>query len=259
MPRIIGAGGLDIMMTYVDASYEIHDDMKGHTGGIITMGKGIIQGKATKQKLNTKSSTEAELVGASDYIPWTVWAKWFLGDQGYKLKRNIFFQDNESAMKLESNGKKSAGDKSRHISIRYFFITDVLKRENIELRHYRTERMIADYYTKPLQGSLFRKMRDILMGLIPFPDKERVEYSKIVSKVTSEKINSNKNEPVTEQKKTKSGTYAPVTEQKTKSGTYADAVRTEGKVRRNKNSEPASQAIGQPASLELLTKLIKFN
>ena len=50
-----------------------------------------------------------------------------------------------------------------------------------------------------------------------------------------------------------------MTEQKTKSGTYADAVRTEGKVRRNKNSEPASQAIGQPAGSELLTKLIKFN
>ena len=92
MPRIIGAGGLDIMMTYVNASYAIDDDMKGHTGGIITMGKGIIQGKATKQKWNTKSSIEAGLVSASDYIPWTVWTKWFLGDQGYKLKRNLFFR-----------------------------------------------------------------------------------------------------------------------------------------------------------------------
>ena len=104
-----------------DASYATHDDMRGHTGGLITIGKGIIQGKATKQKLNTKSSTEAEWVGASDYIPWTVWAKWFLEDQGYKLRRNIFYQENESAMKLESNGKKSAGDKSRHINIRCFF------------------------------------------------------------------------------------------------------------------------------------------
>ena len=140
----------------------------------MTMGLGIIQGKATKQKLNTKSSTEAELVGASDYIPWTVWAKWFLEEQGYKLKRSIFYQDNESAIKLESNGMKSAGDKSRHIHIRFFFIKDIMKRENIEVKHCPTERMIADYYTKPLQGSLFKKMRDILMGLAPFPDEERV-------------------------------------------------------------------------------------
>ena len=62
-----------------------------------------------------------------------------------------------SAMRLESNGLKSCGEKSRHIDIRFFFIKDVLKRENIELRRCPTERMIADYFTKPLQGSLFRK------------------------------------------------------------------------------------------------------
>ena len=69
---------------------------------------------------------------------------------------------------------KSAGDKSRHIYIRFFFMKDIMKRENIEVKHCPTERMIADYYTKPLQGSLFKKMRDILMGLAPFPDEERV-------------------------------------------------------------------------------------
>ena len=41
--------------------------------------------------------------------------------------------------------------------------------------------MIADYYTKPLQGSLFRKMRDILMGITPFPDEERFGLNKNVS------------------------------------------------------------------------------
>ena len=40
--------------------------------------------------------------------------------------------------------------------------------------------MIADYYTKPLQGSLFKNMRDILMGLAPFPDEERVRLSEKV-------------------------------------------------------------------------------
>ena len=117
MPRIIGASGLEILQTYVDASYAIHQDMRGHTGGLMSMGRGIIQGKASKQKLNTKSSTESELVGASDYIPWTVWANMFLEGQGYILRRNIFYQDNESAMRMESNGRKSAGDKSRHITL----------------------------------------------------------------------------------------------------------------------------------------------
>ena len=34
--------------------------------------------------------------------------------------------------------------------------------------------MIVYYFTKPLQGSLFRKMRDIIMGLASFPMEERV-------------------------------------------------------------------------------------
>ena len=143
----------------------------------MSMGIGAIHNKCSKQKLNAKSSTETEIIGASDYIPWTLWAKRFLQAQGYVLKRNIFYQDNMSAMRLESNGLKSCGEKSRHIDIRFFFIKDVLKRENIELKHCPTERMIADYFTKPLQGSLFRKMRDIIMGVTSFPVEERVEIS----------------------------------------------------------------------------------
>ena len=53
-------------------------------------------------------------------------------------------------MRLESNGLKSCVEKSRHIDIRFFFIKDVLKRENKELRHCPTERMIAYYFTKQL-------------------------------------------------------------------------------------------------------------
>ena len=57
----------------------------------------------------------------------------------------------------------------------------MLKRENIELIHYPTERMITDYYTKPLHGSLFRKMREILMDVTPFPDEDRVGLNENIS------------------------------------------------------------------------------
>ena len=77
-------------------------------------------------------------------------------------------------MKIEKNGKSSCGDKSRHLTIRYFFIKDVLERENIIILHCPTERMLADFYTKPLQGSLFVKIRDIIMGLAPIPMEECV-------------------------------------------------------------------------------------
>ena len=79
-----------------------------------------------------------------------------------------------SAIKMEKNVRQSCGEKSRYIHIRFFFIKDVLARENIDIVHCPTERMIADYFTKPLQGSLFRKMRDIITGLALFPTEDLV-------------------------------------------------------------------------------------
>ena len=43
------------------------------------------------------------------------------------------------------------------------------------MTHCPTERMIADYFTKPLQGNLFTTLRDTIMGIIPYPTKEHVE------------------------------------------------------------------------------------
>ena len=163
-----------VLKNWVDASYGTHHDRRGHTGGLMSAGIGILHHKSSKQKLNTKSSTETEVVGASDYMSYTLWMKRFLKGQGYELKRTIYYQDNESAMKLESNGWRSKGDKSRHIDIRYFFIQDVLKREKIDLLHCKTDRMIADYYTKPLQGNLFKKLRNYIMGITIMPIEERV-------------------------------------------------------------------------------------
>ena len=148
--RTIGLNQGLLLRTWVDASYGTHANKRGHTGGIISGGRGILHHKSSKQKLNTKSSTETEVVGASDYLSYTVWTKKFFQEQGYKIKRSIYYQDNESAIKLESNGWRSKGERSRHIDIRYFFICDVLKREKIQLMHCHTERMIADYFTKPL-------------------------------------------------------------------------------------------------------------
>ena len=158
--------------------------MRSHTGGVISFGRGGLFSKSKKQNINTKSSSEAELIGASDYLPHTLYVKMFMEAQGYPIKRAIFHQDNESAIKMETNGKASCGQRSRHIDIRYFFITDHSKRNSIDITHCPTENMLADFFTKPLQGSLFRKFRSVLLGeshnnslchgRTPSPPEERV-------------------------------------------------------------------------------------
>ena len=165
MKLTISIDNTSVVKTWVDASYACHHDMRSHTGGTILMGKGVLYTRSTKQKLNTKSSTEAELVGASDFLSQTMWTKRFLEAQGYNVSKNEFFQDNMSAMHMEENGRSSAGQKSRHINIRYFFIKDRIESGDILLLHCPTERMIADFFTKPLQGKLFFKFRDVIMGI----------------------------------------------------------------------------------------------
>ena len=91
LPRDIGARRLDVLYTLVDASFATHMDIRGHTGGVISFGTGVVSHKSAKQEINTKSSTETELVGASEYIPWTLWTQRFMGKQGYPIKVSIFF------------------------------------------------------------------------------------------------------------------------------------------------------------------------
>ena len=67
-------------------------------------------------------------------------------------------------MTLLNNGKKSVGKQSRHIDIRFFCTSDRLKMLNTKVEYCPNEHMLDDFFTKPLQGSLFRDMQDVVMG-----------------------------------------------------------------------------------------------
>jgi hypothetical protein len=197
----LGADDLGRLRTWIDASYAVHPDFKSHTGGAISFGRGALVCKSTKQKLNTKSSTEAETVGASDYFPHTIWVKHFMEAQGYTVSSNILEQDNQSAIHLATNGRSSAGPKSRHIDIRYFWLKDRIQSGDVQIRHCPTLEMLADFFTKPLQGHLFRFFKAIVLGQrhidtlsdpIARPLEERVEdhQSVIHDKITSPSVRS---------------------------------------------------------------------
>ena len=103
--RVIGVDDLKTLVTMVDASYAVHPNMRSHTGGLMTFGRGILHGKSSKQKLNTKSSTESELVGVSEYLPYSLWMANFLKCQNYKLLKNTVYQDNQSTLRMARNGR----------------------------------------------------------------------------------------------------------------------------------------------------------
>ncbi len=88
-------------MWYVGASFAVHLNMRGHIGGCMTIRRGFPISVSTKQKLNTKSSTESELVGVDDMMPIIIWTRYFLMEQGYGVVENLLLQDNKSSILLE--------------------------------------------------------------------------------------------------------------------------------------------------------------
>jgi hypothetical protein len=76
-------------MWYVDALFAVHPKMCGHTGGGLTMGQGFPIVASRKRKLNTKSSTESELVGVNDMMPIMLWTCYFLLSLGDGIVENL--------------------------------------------------------------------------------------------------------------------------------------------------------------------------
>mmetsp|Transcript_11440 Transcript_11440/g.14339 ORF Transcript_11440/g.14339 Transcript_11440/m.14339 type:complete len:209 (+) Transcript_11440:405-1031(+) len=190
------------LYTWIDASYATPPDMRGQTGeGAMSMGWGMMHCKSGKQKLNTKSSTESELVGTSEYVPYNIHAVMFLAVQGYLMRKNVLYQDNQSSIRMEKNGRNSCTGNSRHINIRYFFVKDRVDKGELIIEYCPTEKMLADFFTKPLQGRQFKLMRDIIMGHKPISIllptiKERVEKvsnygATIGSDVSPNRLNKN--------------------------------------------------------------------
>jgi hypothetical protein len=196
MPLRLQADSLQVAKWWVDASYAVHPDMKSHTGGVFSLGKGGIYGTSTRQKINTKSSTEAELVGVAEVLPQILWTRYFLAAQGYRTNESIVYQDNKSAILLENNGKASSSKRTRHINIRYYFVTDRIANGEISIEYCPTKQMIADFFTKPLQGAAFIGFRDFIMNNDPValtidPDHRSVLKSDDVEGKTADDDNVN--------------------------------------------------------------------
>jgi hypothetical protein len=90
--------------------------------------------------------------------------------QGYGVKDTVLFQGNKSSILLEKNGNASSSKRTKHINILYFFITYQINKEEVSVVWCPAGDMIGDYVTKPLQGALFRKFRDQLIGVTPSRD-----------------------------------------------------------------------------------------
>ena len=134
------------MKWWVDESYGIHPDARSQTGGNAYLGKGSFISTSIKQRLNTRSSTETELVAADDLMPHLCWTNYFLEYQGYKINSTIMYQDNQSAILLENNRKSSSSKRTKHLNIRCILITKQIKKGDLHIEYCPTDNMVAEFF-----------------------------------------------------------------------------------------------------------------
>ena len=111
---------------WVDSSYAVHPDMKSHTRIYMTLGKGAKYNASCKQKLNTKSSTEAKLVAVDDTMGQVLWTRHFLAAQGHPVPKTTIYH-NKSTILLAENGRSSSSKRTCNINVRYFLVADKVR------------------------------------------------------------------------------------------------------------------------------------
>lgn len=80
------------------------------------------------------------------------------------MNSNIVYQDNKSAILLETNGVASSSKRTRHIDIRFYFVNDWLAARELSIEFFPMDEMWGDYFTKPLQGAKFLILHWIIMN-----------------------------------------------------------------------------------------------
>ena len=176
-------------MWSIDTSFAVHTDIKSHTGYCLYLGIGSPISYSSTQKINTRSSTESELVGVDDVIGFVEWTSLYSKEQVKEYpvahllkdlgKKNVVLEDNTSTIKLVKGGRKVCGSRTRNIQIRYFYAHERVEDRTIVVMYYPTKEMVSDYFSKPLQGSLFRTHRNTLVGI---STAEEIQYKLVYTK-----------------------------------------------------------------------------
>ena len=130
----IGMQDTGSLYDFVDASSGVYHNVRIHAGGATTFGIGVLAANSKTQKLSTTISTEAEIVATSECMPKVIFIHIFLEAQSYPLKENMIFQDKQSAIRMEVNGKKPCRKRARKINVQYFYVEDLIEKDLVRVK-----------------------------------------------------------------------------------------------------------------------------
>ena len=150
---------------YSDAAFMCHEDLRSRGGVMIMMAGGVVAAKSKKLSILCKSSTEAELVALETATDEGEFICELKRACGMETNKYDVMEDNMSVLAMVKNGRPMS-QRTRHISMRYFAVCELVKADRMELVWCPTERMLADILTKPLVGSAFNNIRNMVTGVV---------------------------------------------------------------------------------------------
>jgi len=156
---------------YADSSHLLHEDARGHGGIILSLGSGPILTKSYKLKLNTRSSTESEIVvleASTSYAKW--WHLLLTELEIMKETSIIIYQDNLSAITMIKN--EIYDNLNKHLVNRVHLIGEEISSKLITVKYCPTDRMLADILTKILDKNATKKLL-LLMNFLIHEDRPR--------------------------------------------------------------------------------------
>ena len=156
------------LQAYCDSDYAGDTKSRKSTSGWVIMFKGgPIAWGTQKQSVTATSSCEAEFISACSCVKVLLYLKAFIQDlTGSHIKASwcekpvkaTIFEDNKGAIDLIKNG--ILNKRSKHIEVRFHFITEKIREKQIEIKYIPTSEQIADIFTKPLLPQKFKTFKD---------------------------------------------------------------------------------------------------
>jgi hypothetical protein len=143
----------------VDTAFGVYADITVYTWKLA-----LILDSAN-QEVNTRISIEAEMNDINDEIGMIIWVRTFIKAQGFPMKTNAIYQDNQSRTKLSNNEQGSSGKRTQYFDVKLLYMIDLIEKGQVQITYCPTKAKIAGYKTKVSVGLKFIKFRDLVLNL----------------------------------------------------------------------------------------------
>jgi hypothetical protein len=151
--------------SFADADWATDkEDRRSVTGWVAKLNGDVISWAAKKQRTVALSTCEAELYAEAAAIQEVLWLRGMLKELGLRVEAgSTVHGDNQSTIAVSQNGIK--GERTKHIDVKYRFVTEVVERGEVKLKWVPTTDQQADIFTKALAQPVHEKLRNELMSL----------------------------------------------------------------------------------------------